>query len=127
MAKSRFNERLVDLDQQAEHFLKTVAWLGGYVTAEQAQELGIRNSVPRVHGQLKNLESCGFINRVTTYPTKSVTRLLGADLSARRRHSAQTVRTRLLTVNFYLESASVAGGVRLRPSAEDHRSDAVGI
>ena len=86
-----------------------MAWLGGYVTAEQAQELGIRNSGPRVHGQLKDLEAWGFLNRVTTYPavyqvTKSVTRLLGADLSARRRHTIETVRTRLLTVNFYLEA-----------------------
>ena len=109
MKKFRFQDRSVELDQRTECFLKTVAWLGGYVTAEQAQELGIRNSGPRVHGQLKDLEAWGFLNRVTTYPavyqvTKSVTRLLGADLSARRRHSVETIRTRLLTVNFYLEA-----------------------
>jgi hypothetical protein len=46
----------------------TMAWLGGYVTPEQAQELGIRNSVPRIHGQLKDLESWGFIKRISTYP-----------------------------------------------------------
>jgi hypothetical protein len=33
-----------------------------------------------------------------------VTRLLGADLSARRQHTLDTIRTRLLTVNFYLEA-----------------------
>jgi hypothetical protein len=109
VSKFRFQDRSVDLDQRAERFLKTVAWLGGYVSAEQAHELGIRSSVPRVHGQLKDLETLGFLSRVTTYPavyqvTKSVTRLLGADLSARRRHSVETVRTRLLTVNFYLEA-----------------------
>ena len=60
-------------------------------TPEQVQELEIRNSVPRVHGQLKDLESWGFIKRVSTFPavyqvTKSVTRLTGDDLSARREH-----------------------------------------
>jgi hypothetical protein len=58
---------------------------------------------------LKDLESWGFIKPVTAYPaiyqvTKSVTRLLGADLSARREHALETIRTRLLTVNFYLEA-----------------------
>jgi DNA-binding Lrp family transcriptional regulator len=73
----RFRDRGV-LDERSERFLMTVAWLGGYVTAEQAQELGIRNSVPRVHVRLKDLESWGFIKRISTYPavyqvTKSVT------------------------------------------------------
>jgi hypothetical protein len=86
-----------------------VAWLGGYVTPEQAQELGIRNSTTRVHVQLKDLESWRFIKPIATYPavyqvTKSVTRLMGADLSARREHTLETIRTRLLTVNFYLEA-----------------------
>src|SRR5437016_3913993 len=36
----------------------------------------------------------------------SSTRLLGTDLSARRRHSPETIRTRLLGVNFYLEAAN---------------------
>jgi hypothetical protein len=58
---------------------------------------------------LKDLESWGFIKRITTYPavyqvTKSVTRLMGADLSARREHAIETIQTRLLTVNFYLEA-----------------------
>jgi len=106
----RFQDRVRVLDDRSRHFLLTVTWLGGYVTAEQAQELGIRNSVPRVHVQLKDLESCGFIKRISTYPavyqvTKSVARLLGADFSARRQHAIQTIRTRILTVNFYLEAA----------------------
>jgi hypothetical protein len=105
----RFRDRVGVLDERSQHFLKTVAWLGGYVTPEQAQELGIRNSVTRVHVQLKDLESWGFIKPVSAYPaiyqvTKSVTRLLGADLSARRQHTLETIRTRLLTVNFYLEA-----------------------
>jgi hypothetical protein len=105
----RFRDRIGVLDERSQHFLKTVAWLGGYVTPEQAQELGIRNSVTRVHVQLKDLESWGFIKSVSAYPaiyqvTKSVTRLLGADLSARREHTLETIRTRLLTVNFYLEA-----------------------
>jgi hypothetical protein len=105
----RFRDRIEILDERSQHFLKTVAWLGGYVTPEQAQELGIRNSVTRVHVQLKDLEAWHFIKPVSAYPTiyqvtKSVTRLLGADLSARREHTLETIRTRLLTVNFYLEA-----------------------
>lgn len=105
----RFRDRVGVLDERSQHFLKTVAWLGGYVTPEQAQELGVRNSVTRVHVQLKDLESWRFIKPVSAYPaiyqvTKSVTRLMGADLSARREHTLETIRTRLLTVNFYLEA-----------------------
>jgi hypothetical protein len=105
----RFRDRVEVLDERSQHFLKTVAWLGGYVTPEQAQELGIRNSVTRVDVQLKDLEAWRFIKPVSAYPTiyqvtKSVTRLLGADLSARREHTLETIRTRLLTVNFYLEA-----------------------
>ncbi len=110
MNKFHFRDRVGILDERSRHFLLTVTWLGGYVTAEQAQELGIRNSVPRVHVQLKDLESCGFIKRISTYPavyqvTKSVARLMGADCSARRQHAIETIRTRILTVNFYLEAA----------------------
>lgn len=110
MNKFRFRDRVGILDERSRHFLLTVTWLGGYVTAEQAQELGIRNSVPRIHVQLKDLESCGFIKRISSYPavyqvTKSVARLMGADFSARRRHAIETIRTRILTVNFYLEAA----------------------
>jgi hypothetical protein len=105
----RFRNRVGVLDERSRRFLTTVAWLGGYVTPEQAQELGIRNSVTRVHVQLKDLESWRFIKPVSAYPTiyqvtKSVTRLMGADLSARREHTLETIRTRLLTVNFYLEA-----------------------
>jgi hypothetical protein len=108
--KFHFRDRVGILDERSRHFLLTVTWLGGYVTTEQAQELGIRNSVPRVHVQLRDLESCGFIKRVSSYPavyqvTKSVARLMGADFSARRQHAIETIRTRILTVNFYLEAA----------------------
>jgi hypothetical protein len=105
----RFRDRVGVLDERSRRFLTTVAWLGGYVTPEQAQELGIRNSVTRVHVQLKDLEAWRFIKPVSAYPaiyqvTKSVTRLIGADLAARREHTLETIRTRLLTVNFYLEA-----------------------
>lgn len=105
----RFQDRVRVLDERSRFLLITVTRLGGYVTAEQAQVLGIRNSVPRVHVQLKDLESCGFIKRVSTYPavyqvTKSVARIMGADFSARRQHAIETIRTRILTVNFYLEA-----------------------
>jgi hypothetical protein len=105
----RFRDRASALDDRSRGFLTTVASLGGYVSAEQAQLLGVRNSTARVHNELKDLESAGFIKRIATYPavyqiTKSVTRLIGADLSARREHVAETIRTRLLTVNFYLEA-----------------------
>jgi len=104
----RFRDRVGVLDERSRCFLETVAWLGGYFTPEQAQELGIRNSVTRVHVELKDLESWRFIKPVSAYPTiyqvtKSVTRLMGADLSARREHTLEAIRTRLLTVNFYLE------------------------
>jgi len=105
----RFCDRVGILDERSRRFLKTVAWLGGYITPEQAQELAIRNSATRVHVQLKDLESWRFIKPIATYPTiyqvtKSVTRLLGADLSARRQHTLGTIQSRLLTVNFYLEA-----------------------
>lgn len=109
MNVSRFQDRVRVLDDRSRHFLLTVTWLGGYLTTEQAQELGIRDSVPRVHVQLKDLESCGFIKRIGSYPaiyqvTKSVARIMGADFSARREHAIETIRTRILTVNFYLEA-----------------------
>lgn len=65
----RFRDRVGILDERSRCFLKTVAWLGGYVTPEQAQELGIRNSVTRVHSQLNDLESWCFIKRAAAYPT----------------------------------------------------------
>lgn len=105
----RFRDRIGVLDERSRSFLTTVACLGGYITPEQAQELGIRNSATSVHVQLKHLESWRFIKPVSAYPaiyqvTKSVTRLMGADLSARREHAMETIRSRLLTVNFYLEA-----------------------
>lgn len=106
---SRFRDRIAILDERSRRFFATVAWLGGYVTPDQAQELGMRNSTTSVHVQLKHLESRRFIKLIATYPavyqvTKSVTRLLGADLAARRLHTLETIQTRLLMVNFYLEA-----------------------
>ena len=40
----RFRDRVGVLDDRSQLFLTTVARLGGYVTPEQAQLLGIRNS-----------------------------------------------------------------------------------
>ncbi|HEX5483790.1 MAG TPA: hypothetical protein VFZ08_14295 [Terriglobia bacterium] len=104
-----FRDRRVLLDERAEDFLRTVARLGGYSTADQAQELGLANSLARTHARLKALERSGFLRRIAAYPvvyqvTKSVARLVGRDLRARRLHSAETVCVRLLAVNFYLEA-----------------------
>jgi len=65
----RFRDRIGVLDERSQHFLKTVAWVGGYVTPEQAQKLGIRNSVTRVHVQLKDLESRGFYQTCQCVPS----------------------------------------------------------
>ena len=40
MSMFRFRDRASVLDDRSRHFLTTVAWLGGYVSAEQAQEPG---------------------------------------------------------------------------------------
>jgi hypothetical protein len=105
---SRFRGRNAPLDECADEFLKTLAWLGGYCTTEQAQRLGIARSATRVLARLRRFEQGGFLRKLPAYPgvyqvTKSVTRLLEMDLMARRRHPIETVRNRLLAVNFYLE------------------------
>jgi hypothetical protein len=56
------------------------------------------------------LERAKFVREIVPYPvvyqiTKSVTRLLGTDLMARRAHPVETVRCRLLSVNFFLEAS----------------------
>lgn len=105
----RFRSRLALLDERTDDFLKTLVLLGGYCTAEQAQKLGVAQSPTRVLAHLKGLERIGFLRKVAAYPvayqvTKSTTRLLVMDRRARRRHAIETVRTRLLGVNFYLEA-----------------------
>ena len=106
---SRFRGRIPLLDECADEFLKTLAWLGGYCATEQAQRLGIARSATRVLARLRRFEQGGFLRKLPAYPvvyqiTKSVTRLLEMDLMARRHHPIETVRNRLLAVNFYLEA-----------------------
>jgi hypothetical protein len=106
---SQFRGQIAVLDESADEFLKTLAWLGGYCTTEQAQRLGITRSATRVLARLRRFEQGGFLRKLPAYPvvyqiTKSVTRLLEMDLMARRQHPIETVRNRLLAVNFYLEA-----------------------
>jgi hypothetical protein len=105
----RFAERLEVLGDPVGDFLKTLAYLGGYCTVGQGQRLGLAQSPTRTSAHLKDLERNGFLRRVADYPvvyqvTKSVTRLLGHDLQARRRHTIETVRAKLLAVSFYLDA-----------------------
>ncbi len=105
----RFSKRLLLLDERRDTFLRTLVYLGGYCTVEQAQKLGLADSHTRVVAQLKALEQVGFLRQITHYPvihqvTMSATRLVGADLMARRRHPSPTIRCKLLGVNFYLEA-----------------------
>jgi len=105
----RFCDRTAVLDEQADEFLKRLAHLGGYCTVDQAQRMSLANSPRRVLFRLDCLERSRFLRRVFLHPfvyqiTKSVTRLMGVDWMARRRHPVETVRRRLLAVNFYLEA-----------------------
>jgi DNA-binding Lrp family transcriptional regulator len=105
----RFSNRLASQDERTGEFLRTLGYLGGYCTADQARRLDLANSPTRVLERLRKLDSNGFLRRVTSYPllyqvTKSVTRMLGTDLMARRIHPEETVRWRLLAVNFYVEA-----------------------
>jgi hypothetical protein len=105
----RFSKRLLLLDERSNDFLKTLVYLGGYCTIEQAQRLGLANSTTRVVARLEALKQTGFLKQIAHYPviyqvTGSATRLVGSDLMARRRRSPLTVRCKLLGVNFYLEA-----------------------
>jgi hypothetical protein len=105
----RFSQRLLLLDEPRDAFLRTLVYLGGYCTIEQAQKLGLANSPTRVVAHLEALKKLAFLKQIASYPviyqvTKSATRLVGADLMARRRHTPLTIRCRLLGVNFYLEA-----------------------
>jgi hypothetical protein len=107
----RFADRLAFLDERTDEFLTTVAYLGGYCTVDQAQRMGLANSPRRVLARLEHLERVGFLRKVVVHPlvyqiTKSVTRLVGVDMTARRSRPVETVRWRLLCLNFYLEASS---------------------
>jgi hypothetical protein len=102
-----FRNRSICVDEVSQDFLTRLIYLGGYCTAQQAQELVVSDSQART--RLKMLERLRFLRRVTKYPvvyqaTKSTTRLLGPDSSSRRRHGLATVQARLLAVHFYLEA-----------------------
>lgn len=105
----RFSKRVLLLDESRDVFLRTLVYLGGYCTVEQAQKLGLAHSPTRVVAQLEALKNAGFLRQIANYPvihqvTMSATRLVGADLMARRRHTPLTIRSKLLGVNFYLEA-----------------------
>ena len=107
----KFSERIAFVDDRTDKFLTTLAYLGGYCTAEQAQAMGLASSASHVQARLNGLERAGFLRRVGPYPvvyqvTKSVVRLVGTDISARRRHPVETVRWRLAAVSFYLDAKS---------------------
>jgi hypothetical protein len=106
----RFSERVAFVDDHTDKFLTRLAQLGGYCTADQAQAMGLAKSPSHTLGQLNGLEQAGFLRRVVEYPvvyqiTKSVTRLVGTDMSARRTHAIQTVRCRLAAMSFYMDAA----------------------
>ena len=105
----RFSKRLLLLDERSNEFLKTLVFLGGYCTIEQAQKLGLANSARRVVARLEALKKTGFLKEIAHYPviyqvTGSATRLAGSDLMARRQRTPLTIRSKLLGVNFYLEA-----------------------
>jgi hypothetical protein len=110
----RFSKRLLLLDERSNDFLKTLVYLGGYCTIEQAQRLGLANSATRVVARLASLKQNGFLKQLAHYPviyqvTGSATRLVGSDLMARRWRTPLTVRCKLLGVNFYLEAKAWPG------------------
>lgn len=108
---SKFSERVSFIDERTDKFLTILAHLGGYCTAEQAQAMGLANSPSQALSRLNGLERAGFLRRVGEYPvvyqiTKSVVRLVGTDMSARRRHATPSIRWRLAAVSFYVEAKS---------------------
>ena len=105
----RFSERVAFVDDGTDRFLTTLARLGGYCTVEQAYEMGLAKSPSQTQALLNGLERAGFLRRVAEYPvvfqiTKSVVRLVGKDMWARRPRAIETVRWRLAAVSFYLEA-----------------------
>ncbi len=107
----RFADRLGLVDERTNAFLTTVAYLGGYCTVDQTQRINLANSPRRVLVQLERLERAGFLRKVVLHPlvyqiTKSVTRLVGRDMTARRSRPVETVRWRLQCLNFFLEAST---------------------
>jgi hypothetical protein len=105
----KFSERVSFVDERTDKFLTVLAQLGGYCTAEQAQAMGLAASPSETLRRVNGLEQAGFLRRVADYPvvyqvTKSVTRLVGTDMSARRPHVAPSIRWRLAVVSFYVEA-----------------------
>ena len=64
----RFSKRLLLLDERSDDFLKTLVYLGGYCTIEQAQKLGLANSATRVVARLEALKQSGFLKQIAHYP-----------------------------------------------------------
>ncbi len=107
----KFSERVSFVDERTDKFLTVLAQLGGYCTAEQAQTMGLANSPSETLRRLNGLEQAGFLRRVAAYPvvyqiTKSVVRLVGTDMSARRPHATPSIRWRLAAISFYVEARS---------------------
>ncbi len=105
----RFSGRVAFVDDRTDKFLTTLARLGGYCTVEQAQAMGLASSPSQVQALLNGLERTVFLRRVAEYPlvyqvTKSVVRLIGTDMWARRPRTIETVRWRLAVISFYLEA-----------------------
>ncbi len=61
---SPFSGRLALLDERTDEFLKTIACLGGYCSAEQVRRLGIARSPTRVLAHLGDLERAGFLRKI---------------------------------------------------------------
>ena len=64
----RFSQRLLLLDEPRDAFLRTLLYLGGYCTIEQAQKLGLANSATRVVAHLEALKKLGFLKQIASYP-----------------------------------------------------------
>jgi hypothetical protein len=109
MTIAPFRDRVAVIDQRSLEFLRTLIALGGYCTAAHAKQLGVAGSGTRTRAQLRAWERAGLLRKVVAYPvvyqvTKSTTRLLGRDSSARRTHVLATIEARLVAVNFYIEA-----------------------
>jgi hypothetical protein len=110
MAIALFRDRVAMVDQRSLEFFRTLLALGGYCTAAHAKQLGVAGSETRTRAQLRAWERAGLLRKIAAYPvvyqvTKSTTRLLGRDSSARRTHVLATIEARLVAVNFYIEAS----------------------